>query len=174
MLEQGLVPDYLHCGGTALLLRTAIFTLFVCGSTLAAPLGDPYSWENLKRLAPGQSIQVIQQKGELLNGKLGSVSEDSITLTREQQTIAVPRSAVLRVRISGKRRTYTLIGAAFGAAVGLALGATGSESVNQSSGGDFANLKPVITVGCGAAGALMGAMIGSLAGNRGTIVYRAK
>jgi len=156
------------------MLRTAIFALFVCGSTLAGPLGDPNSWENLKRLALGQSIQVIQQKGESLKGKLAGISEDSITVTRKQQTIAVPRSAVSRVRISGKRRTYTLIGATIGAAAGVGLGAAGGESLNQSSGGDFANLKPVITVGCGAAGALIGAMVGSLAGNRGTIVYRAQ
>jgi len=156
------------------MLRTAILTLSVCGSTLAGPLGDPNSWENLKRLAPGQSIQVIQQKGESLNGKLAGVSEDAITVTRKQQTIAVPRSAVAQVRVSGKRRRYTLIGAAIGAAAGAGLGAAGGESLNQSSGGDFANLKPAITVGCGAAGALIGAIVGSLAGNRDTIVYRAK
>ena len=88
--------------------------------------------------------------------------------------IAVPRSAVAQVRISGKRRTYLVIGTVTGVAAGVGLGAAGGESLNQSSGGDFANRKPAITIGCGAAGALIGAMVGSWVGNRGTVVYRAK
>ena len=156
------------------MLRAVILALLVCGSALAGPRGDPSSWENLKRLAPGQSIQVAQQNGERVKGKLSGVSEDSITIARKAQTIAVPRSAVSWVRISGKHLTYTLVGAAIGAAAGVGLGVAGGESLNQSSGGDFANLKPAITAGCGAAGAAIGAVVGSLVGNHGTVVYRAQ
>jgi hypothetical protein len=173
MLRQAFVPATRY-ERTTLMLRTAILALLVCGSALAGPRGDPSSWENLKRLAPGQSIQVARQNGETLVGKLAGVSEDSITVARKSQTIAVPRSAVSWVRVSRKRRTHTLIGAAIGAAAGVGLGAAGGESLNQSSGGDFANLKPAITAGCGVAGALIGAVVGSLVGNRGTIIYRAK
>lgn len=156
------------------MLRTAILALLVSCSALAGPVGDPSSWENLKRLAPGQSIEVAQQTGERLTGKFSRVSEDSIAVARKAQIITVPRSAVSRVRVSGKRLTYTLIGAAIGAAGGAGLGAAGGESLNQGSGGDFANLKPAVTAGCGVAGALVGAVVGSLLGNRGAIVYRAK
>jgi hypothetical protein len=161
-------------GGTNSMSRVAIWTLLVCGLAMAGPQGGPNSWEALKRLAPGQSIEVIQQKGESLKGKLAGVSEDSIAVATRRQTIAVPRPTVSRVLISGRRRTYMLVGAAIGAAAGAGLGAAGGESLAQGSGGDFANLKPVITVGGGAVGAAIGAMVGSLAGKRGAIVYRAK
>jgi hypothetical protein len=174
MLKQAFVPEQTRDEETTLMLRAVILTLLVCCSALAEPSGAPNSWENLKRLAPGQSIEVTQQSGESLTGKLSAVSDDSITIARKGQIVAVPRATVSRVRVSGKRRNYTLVGAAIGAAAGVGLGVAGGESLNQSSGGDFANLKPAITVGCGAAGALIGALVGSLAGNRGAVVYRAK
>src|SRR5690349_7473362 len=46
--------------GTTLTLRTPIVALVVCGSILAAPPADPTSWENVRRLAPGQPVQVTQ------------------------------------------------------------------------------------------------------------------
>lgn len=174
MLKQAFVPAYTRDEGTMLMLRTAILALLVCWSALAGPPGDPSSWDNLKRLPRGQSIEVAQQTGARLTGKLLGVYEDSISVARKTQTIAVPRSAVSWVRISGKRRTYTLIGAAIGAAAGVGVGAVGAESLNQSSGGDFSNLKPAITAGCGVAGALIGAVVGSLVGSRGAIIYYVK
>jgi hypothetical protein len=42
----------------------------------------------------------------------------------------------------------------------------------NTSGGDFANLKPYITAACAIVGTLVGRAIGSAIGNRHAVVYR--
>jgi hypothetical protein len=82
---------------------------------------------------------------------------------------------VARVSLrSSKRLNYTLVGLGVGAGVGAGIGAGAGESLNNTSGGDFANLKPaIIGAGC-AIGALVGTLVGSGLGGRGATVYRAK
>ena len=156
-------------------LRTLLLILAGFSSTLMAQTNDANSWPNLRRLTPGQSIEVFDHKGTAIKGTLVSVSDESIAVNAKQGTVSVPRSEVSLVRVrSGKRRMYTLIGLTIGAGAGVGLGAVGGESLAESSGGDFANLKPAIMGASGAAGALVGAIIGSVAGNRATTVYRAK
>jgi len=156
-------------------LRNAFLLLAGLVWPLAAQTADPAAWASLKRLAPGQSVQVINRKGDSFKGAFASVSEDSIAVIRNGQTVAVSRSEVSRVRVpSQKHLQHTLIGAVIGAAAGVGLGAAGAESLSQTSGGDFANLKPAIICASGGVGALLGAVIGSVIGNRGTTVYRAK
>ncbi|HTS27305.1 MAG TPA: hypothetical protein VMH81_15620 [Bryobacteraceae bacterium] len=150
-----------------------VLALACLGTNLAAWTGDLTAWASVQRLAPGQSVEVVNQKGESFSGKLESVSEESIVILGKHHTATVPRTAVKRVQIRGSRRLRcTLIGAGIGAGAGLGLGAAGAESLANSSGGDFANLKPAIIGASGAAGALIGAVVGSAVGNRGTTVYR--
>jgi hypothetical protein len=144
-------------------------------SNLLGRTTDAASWQNLSRLAPGQSIEVTTEKGESLKGTFASVSEGAISLERKHQSVAVPRAEVARVSLrSSKPRNYMLIGLAVGAGAGAGIGAGLGESLNNTSGGDFANLKPaIIGAGC-AIGALVGILVGSWLGGRGATVYRAK
>ena len=144
-------------------------------SNLLGRTTDAASWQNLSRLAPGQSIEVTTEKGESLKGTFASVSEGAISLERKHQSVAVPRAEVARVSLrSSKPRNYMLIGLAVGAGAGAGIGAGAGESLNNTSGGDFANLKPaIIGAGC-AIGALVGTLVGSGLGGRGATVYRAK
>ena len=158
-----------------LLLRITLLTLTGLSSALMAQSRDSNSWQSLKSLAPGRPVEVVDHKGAAIKGTLAGVSDDSITVNEKQRTLAVPRSEVSRVRVrSGKGRMYTLIGLAIGGAAGVGVGAGVAESVSKSSGGDFANLKPAIIGVSGAAGALAGAVIGSVAGNHATTVYRVR
>jgi hypothetical protein len=133
------------------------------------------AWQNVTRLAPGEKIEITDKKGETWKGTLASVSEDSIGLTRKQQTVPVARAEVARVRLRPKHHLkYTLLGAGIGAGGGAGLGAAAGEGLSNASGGDFSNLKPaIVAVSCGI-GALTGALVGSLLGNRHTTVYKAK
>jgi len=161
--------------GKMLSLRILLLFLVGLGSTLAAQTSDSSSWASVRGLTPGRPIEVIDSQGAAFKGELSGVSADSITVNVKHRTVAVPRSEVSLVRVrSGKRRRYALIGAAIGAGAGLGLGVAGGESLSNGGGGDLANLKPAIIVGSGAAGALIGTVIGSVAGNRATTVYRAK
>jgi hypothetical protein len=147
----------------------------LAASNLLGQTTDTASWQNLSRLAPGQSIEVTTKKGESLKGTFASVSDGAISLERKHQSVAVPRAEVARVSLrSSRRRNYMLIGLAVGAGAGAGIGAGAGESLNNTSGGDFANLKPaIIGAGC-AVGALVGTMVGWGLGGRGATVYRAK
>ena len=156
-------------------LRILVLFLAGLGSTVVAQTTDLNSWASVRGLTPGRPIEVIDRQGAAIKGELSGASADSITVNAKGRTVAVPRSEVSIVRArSGRRRRYALIGAAIGAGAGLGLGVAGGESLSNGSGGDFANLKPAITVGSGAVGALIGAVIGSVVGNRATTVYHAR
>ena len=147
----------------------------LAASNLLGQTTDAASWQNLSRMAPGQSIEVTTKKGESLNGTFVNLSEGSISLLRKSQSVAVPRAEIARVSLrSNKRMNYTLAGLAIGAGAGAGIGAGMGESLANESGGDFRNLKPaVIAVVC-AIGAGVGALVGSWLGGRGATVYRAQ
>ena len=147
----------------------------LAASNLLGQTTDAASWQNLSRLAPGQSIEVTTKKGESLKGTFVNSSEGSISLLRKSQNVAVPRAEIARVSLrASKRMNYTLAGLAIGAGAGAGIGAGMGESLANESGGDFRNLKPaVIAVVC-AIGAGVGALVGSWLGGRGATVYRAQ
>jgi hypothetical protein len=152
-----------------------LLSAVLAASNLLGQATDAASWQNLSRLAPGQSIAVTTKKGESLKGTFVTVSEGAISLERKHQSIAVPRAEVARVSLrSSKQRQYMLIGLGVGAGAGAGIGAGMGESLANESGGDFRNLKPaVIAVVC-AIGAGVGALVGSWLGGRGATVYRAQ
>jgi hypothetical protein len=161
--------------GKTLSLWILLLFLASLGSTVVAQTTDSNSWASVRGLTPGRPIEVIDRQGTVIKGELAGVSADSITVNLKHRTVVVSRSEVSIVRVrSGKRRSFALIGAAIGAGVGLGLGVAGGESLSNGGGGDLANLKPAIIVGSGAAGALIGTVIGRVVGNRVTTVYQAK
>ena len=140
----------------------------LAASNLLGQTTDAASWQNLSRLAPGQSIEVTTKKGESLKGTFASVSEGAISLDRKHQSAAVPRAEIERVNLrSSKQWKYALVGLGVGAGIGAGVGA----GFAQKSGGDYGKQ---ITVGMCVIGALVGSLVGAGLGWRGTIVYRAK
>ena len=136
---------------------------------------DRSSWTNVKGLTTGQAVEVTDRKNQTIKGTLSAVAEDSISVATKQQTMSVARNDVSRVRVRpGARRKYMLVGMAVGAGAGLGLGAAGGESLAQTSGGDFAGIKPAVIGGCGAAGALVGAVVGSILGGHASTIYSVK
>ena len=163
--------------GRSKMFSTRILLLVLAGISSASWGQEAVSssWASVRGLTPGRPIEVIDHQGATIKGELAGVSADSITVTVKHRTVAVLRSEISLVRVrSGKRRRYTLIGAAVGAGAGLGLGVAGGDSLSNGGGGDLTNLKPAIILGSGAAGALIGAVIGSMFGNGATTVYHAK
>jgi hypothetical protein len=140
----------------------------LAASNLLGQTTDTASWQNLSRLAPGQSIEVTTKKGESLKGAFASVSEGAISLDRKHRSVAVPRAEIERVNLrSSKQWKYALVGLGVGAGIGAGAGAGFAEK----SGGDYGKQ---ITVGMCVIGALVGSLVGAGLGWRGTTVYRAK
>ena len=152
-----------------------LLSAVLAASNLLGQATDAASWQNLSRLAPGQSIAVTTKKGESLKGTFVTVSEGAISLERKHQSVAVPRAEIARVSLrSNQRMKYTLVGLGVGAGAGAGIGAAAGERLANESGGDFGNLKPAVIAAVCAIGALVGALIGSWLGGRGATVYRSK
>jgi hypothetical protein len=107
---------------------TSKTSLIVLGILLAIPgraqQTAPSSWDELKRLHPGQKIEVIDQNLRVFKGSYRDVSEDEISLTGPNGNVVLQRHDVLRVGVhGGRRRNNALQGAIIGVLAGLAVGA---------------------------------------------------
>jgi hypothetical protein len=121
-------------------------------------------------------IEVTTKKGESLEGTFLNASEGSISLERKRRNVAVPRAEIARVSLcSSKHRKYTLVGLGIGAGAGAGIGAAVVESRPLQTGANAKYQNTAIVVAVCATAALVGALVGSWLGGRGTtVVYRAK
>lgn len=154
------------------ILSGIMAAILFAGPAIAAD--DKASWQNLRRLEPGNAIEVIRSNGPSIKGDFSSFDDQALTLRVKDQNVTSPRAEVRQVRLRHKGRRALWIGVAVGAGGGLAAGAALGERLANESGGDFANLKGGIAAGCAAAGALIGALIGSVVGGRNGVVYQVK
>ena len=82
------------------------------------------SWEVLmESVKPDKKVVVTKMTSGNVEGKLLSITADSITVQWRGQPTVVQRPDVFRVRIADIRMRHTLIGMAIGAGVGIVWGA---------------------------------------------------
>ena len=138
-------------------LLFAILALAVVPAALCAQ-SKKDDWENLKQLQTGHKIRVVEMDLKSWDGKLGSVSDEALTIReKRQQEITVERAKVFRVTDLelSRRGRNAFIGFLIGGAIGAPLGAAKSSDVP-------APLGAVIVAGwLGGAGAGLGALIPS-------------
>jgi hypothetical protein len=123
------------------------------------------SWEVLKAIPPGDEVSVRLRNGQTLKGRLISVSDTALTLTRGDLTTDVSRGDALRVHrvISKSAKRATLIGLGIGAGVGgLGSGVAAASASGSGEPGEY-GLAVLIY---GAIGAGVGALIGYITGSR--------
>ena len=77
----------------------------------------------MESVKPGKRVVVTKMTSGKVEGKLLSITADSIKVEWRDQPTVVQRPDVFRVRIANIRRRNTLIGMAIGAGVGVAWGA---------------------------------------------------
>ena len=82
-------------------------------------------WAGVERVPPGEKLLVKLKDGKKLKGRLASVSDTGLTLSRKNKTMDVDREKVQQIfRLMPKSATKSaLIGAGAGAAGGSAIGA---------------------------------------------------
>ena len=127
------------------------------------------SWENLSALGAGHKIQVVEMNSKKVSGAFVSVTDTGISLQVEggEQTIARQHVRVVKLMENKHRLRNAAIGAAVGAGVGAGAGA--AVGGGSRGGFDFATQGAWIV---GAAGAVIGAIVGALLPSHQTI-YRA-
>ena len=139
-----------------------VFLLIVPALALAQSAKD--TWNNLKKLAPGQRIQVVLNDTQSHSGQFLSVSDDGLVIRVGSEEQTLQRQDILRVSTKGAphRARNTLIGAAIGVGGGLAVAAAcnaGYNSNGYTNNRCWEVITPVATASLGAGGAFTGAFI---------------
>ncbi len=127
------------------------------------------SWDNLRRLRPGQKIEVVNMQMKAVVGKFIAFADDAISLAAGKDQVSIPRANVLSVknREASHRKRNTLLGLAIGAAAGAAIGAAAIHS--SESGEEFFGVMLVTPIAAG-----IGAGAGAALPAGHVTVYRAK
>ena len=83
------------------------------------------SWETLVgTLKPGRRVVVVQHSRKQAEGKLLTLTGESITVQAGAQPLTIQRDEVFRVRVAEIRMKRSLIGLGAGAAAGVVFGAS--------------------------------------------------
>ena len=154
------------------------FTLvFVLAASLLLPsaasartAGD---WSALNSVASGSKLVVKLKDGKTVEGRMGGVSDATLSLTVKGKPLDLRREDVQSVYSVGKGSATkaTLIGMGVGAGAGAAIGAAADSSSDGFEGIDHA-----VTAGLTVIGAGIGALTGHLLGRRGgkrVLIYEA-
>ena len=108
------------------------------------------SWETLiETLKPDRKVVVVQHSRKQAEGKVLSLTGESVTVQVGRQPVTVQRDDVFRVRIADIRRRNTLIGMAVGA--GIAALIFGPAGKDNYAPGREALVGAILGVGPGAA-----------------------
>jgi hypothetical protein len=122
---------------------------------------NPSSWDNLRTLAPGQKIQVVEITAKKSSGAFVNVSDSAIVFTQANGNRTLQKQDVRSVKLmkTSHRLRNTLIAAGIGAGAGAGITAGAWES-NGFLGGKGAGAAVGAVIG-GVAGAIVGAVLPS-------------
>lgn len=135
----------------------------------------PRDWATVAAVPPGEELAVELKSGKTVKGKLSSVSDTRLSLSREIRTTDLDRNNIFRIyRMSGRSGVSpTLIGTGVGAGVGAA---AGGVIIAVDETGEADEVAPAIAlaalVGAGI-GALTGFLIGKTRNNR-VLIYESR
>jgi hypothetical protein len=153
-------------------LATALFVASI-NVTAQANLND---WSRLNSLTSGSKVSVKLKDGKIVDGKLSSVSDATLSLTVKNKPMDLRREDVLSVQqvIKKSATKSTLIGLAVGTGTGALIGGVADASVND---GGFEKIDNVAAGAITVIGAVAGTVTGFLIGrghSKRVLVYEAK
>lgn len=163
----------------ALIVNIVLLTLWANANTaIAQQVSDAArAWETVKTLAPGESLRVRLKDGKNVEGRVRSVSDTLLVLTRGTGTNDLNRDSISKVYRLVRRSAGRSIGksAAMGAGIGFGI----SAGVGIAGGATTDDLEIAGLVGLLGGCGLIGAGIGSLVGAvyvkpRRVLIYEAK
>jgi hypothetical protein len=117
------------------------------------------TWAAVKAIPPGEKLVLTLKSDQTVEGRLGSVTDDGLTLTRGNNTSHLNREDVRQVyRVMAKSPAKSvLIGAGIGATLGAGGTAAAAASDDREGLSPAAALLPLVGAGIGA---LVGLAIG--------------
>lgn len=149
------------------------FVLPLSASVPKDTAADTTNWDNLNQLLVGDKILIEKANGKKIKGKFAALSDESISVLRGNKEIGVRKPEVSRVWLqTGDRKDWgAIIGAAAAAPAPLVWVYKQTASGPVLTGED-AGLIYLMMAGTGAAGAGIGALVGSRI-KKHTLIYKA-
>jgi hypothetical protein len=151
--------------------RPSVIFVFLLGlSTALVAQTQQGSWSNLRRLKPGQGIEVIESNMKRHAGGFIAATDEVLTLKEKGSDFSLKRENVARVSTSSgpRRGEHALIGLVAGGLIGAGIGAASGSSTGFL-GGSSRGIAALVGVVIGApTGAVVGAVLPAH-----TTVYRA-
>ena len=132
-------------------------------------------WGALKNLPNESKLEVKLKSGKTVDGKLGSVSDESLSVISKSGNVEIKREEVATIHqiVKKSATSATLIGMGVGAGAGAALGAIAASNDDNS----LDKIDHAATAGLAVVGAGVGAITGYLIGKRATkrvLLYESK
>ncbi len=110
------------------------FLLLAAPGCLSSAQPPEEAWDNLRQLRPGERIEVVDATMKSTRGVFATYTQQEIALRQDGREMTIPRAEVASVKRLGEshRRRNVLLGAAFGAAGGLAVGAIRGKTYHEA------------------------------------------
>jgi|SRR5687767_1321260 len=142
---------------------------------MAQIAGGDQGWSAVQALTQGTKVNVKMKNGDTVEGKLDSVSDTGVAVSRKDLAIILRRDDIKKLyRVGGKQvRKTTLIGLGVGAGAGAAIGAVEAVAGGPHETGE-AHM-PVFILGAG--GAIIGTAAGAVTGlfrRKKVLIYEAR
>ena len=155
-------------------IGTALLIIMLLSSPLAmaqqpAPSGD---WSAVQNLTPGEELVVNLKDGREVKGKLISVTDAELSLTRNNKSETFSRDRIFQIyqrKSKAQKGKYAAIGGGIGAGVGLGIGLA-KNSPPVDDGEIYPQLGTALGAGIGALG---GFLFGDAKRKR-VLVYQAR
>lgn len=154
-------------------MKSSIFAAFLLAapwSFLQSAQAPDHSWDSIRQLHAGEKIEIVDVRMKSHRGDFAAYTTEGISLSRNGGVITIQRAEVASIKRIGesRRRRNLLLGAAIGAAGGLAIGAIRGKTYHEE--GEASVFIAVWTpIGAG-----IGAATGAVLPTRsGVTIYRA-
>ncbi len=110
------------------------------------------SWDTLvSTLKPGRRVVVVQHNRKQEEGKVLSLTDESITVQAADKPLTIKRDEIYRVRVAGTRSKRSLIGLGAGVVAGVVFGANLGSRRHGTSAVAFGGIFGGIGAAAGAA-----------------------
>jgi hypothetical protein len=136
------------------LLAVMLLNLPIAIAQQPTPSGD---WSAVQNLAPGEELVVNLKDGRGLKGKLISVTDTELSLTRNNKREAFSRDRIFQIyqrKRKAQKGKYAAIGAGIGAGAGLGIGLA-KNSPPVDDGEIYPQLGTALGAGIGAIGGFL-------------------
>ena len=147
-----------------------------CPSNPTMALGLPDAWHRVASVCPGDTIQVLQKDGKIVNGRFQSLSSESVVLNWRNQVRSLSPALIKAVSVRRKASRWKAagIGAAVGFGIVFPIGAASAGYLTDRNSPRFAT-RAGLGAELGLFGAGIGAGLGALVGgSRYETVFRSK